>query len=149
MTSVTIAGRHRTWTLSPSSSTESDGRRESDEGRQQQTWTHMHESDASESEDEGEDNVYLARSASGSTDDPTASPPLPGQGDSAAWEQLMQCSPLPMQATAVWYQVDARPSPPGAPVTPPTHGEGSFRLAATPPRRAPEQDGLDQAPLRL
>ena len=61
MTSVTIAGRHRTWTVSPSSSTVTNGSRESIEGSPAR-WKGMHQSDdSSQSEDEGEDSIYLSR----------------------------------------------------------------------------------------
>ena len=82
MTSVTIAGRHRTWTVSPSSSTVTNGSRESIEGSPAR-WKGMHQSDdSSQSEDEGEDSIYLSRGSSAATEtadeNPLAVSPLSG-----------------------------------------------------------------------
>lgn len=143
---VTIAGRNRTWQVSPTNHNRSEVAAADDvdspsRASSHSSWTGMHDDgDESESDDEA---VYaggerVSTNSDGSTLRAGDSPALAAAPASAAWQQLMQ-SRLPEAAAPAWYEntreryeaLDGQP-----PVTPPAQGErGGQRPSVTPPRK--------------
>ena len=143
---VTIAGRRRTWHVSPSGSSTSPARRESSpvEGaRPTPTWAGMPES---EDESDDEECAYMDR-ATASAGDEGGSPSLePATSESAAWSRLMSCTALSEASSSTWYVGGSRELDMDAqlPVTPPTVSERGVRPAVTPERRV-SNDEEDEA----
>ena len=143
---VTIAGRHRTWRVSPNTTSPDAASQQLSTSPSSHGWDGLPLSDESESEDEG---PYMSRlpvplERVAGPAGLQISPVIDQTAcDSAAWSQLMACASLPPAFTSqpdAWYSSSRPAAGEGLPITPPQSGDRAVRPPVTPPRRPPSDD---------